>query len=342
MNANLRAQLEQWWRTFVVTGAVGAELELVQGRLIRAVHRGCIGDEHVYVKTMTFPRAKDRLRYAFRPLPAGHEAAMLRKASAAHVACPEVLAAFTERSCGMPRRSMLILRALPAVADGEDRAQRIDEEVELAMQLLHAGICHGDLHAENFVRLTTGALAVLDLQSARAFKPDGSGAQRRRLQVAARMLRVRRGDSERLAVASMRARGMLLSKAEADSVLALRDRESTRYEDSRVRRCLQNSTDFERRMSWSGVGYRLRCAPAGGRWVHGPRGLREAWIGQRVLQLQAATPAVFGAFFQKWWWLGGGCSLYVSSPCSDDRVDAAIATASAAAKSPTSARVSQP
>ena len=82
MKAVVREELEQWWRTFVATGAVPAALEPVQGRLIRAVHRGCVADEPVFVKTMTFPRAKDRLRYFFRPLPADHEAAMLRMAAA--------------------------------------------------------------------------------------------------------------------------------------------------------------------------------------------------------------------------------------------------------------------
>ena len=114
MNADMREELERWWRTFVATGAVPAALESVQGRLIRAVYRGCVADEKIFVKTMTFPRAKDRLRYFLRPLPADHEAAMLRMAAAASVACPEVLAAFAERSGGIPRRSMLVLRALPA------------------------------------------------------------------------------------------------------------------------------------------------------------------------------------------------------------------------------------
>ena len=340
MKAVVREELEQWWRTFVATGAVPAALEPVQGRLIRAVHRGCVADEPVFVKTMTFPRAKDRLRYFFRPLPADHEAAMLRVAAAARVACPEVLAAFTERSGGLPRRSMLVLRALPVVTDGADDARRIDEEVALAIQLLEAGICHGDLHAENFVRLSAGPLAVLDLQSAYAFDPAGAGASRRRLHVAARMLRERSGPSERLAVASMQAHGMLRSKLEVDRVLALRDRGRRHYEDSRIRRCLQTSTEFERRLSLRGVCYRLRSAPAGGRWVHGTRGLRDAWIGQRILQLQAAEPALFGAFFQKWWWLGGGGSLYVPSRSSDDQIDAAIAAALVATRSRMSARES--
>ena len=342
MTATMCEELQRWWRTFVSTGALPAGLEPVQGRLIRAVHRGCIGEVDVFVKTMTFPRAKDRLRYLLRPLPADHEAAMLRMAAAARVTCPEVLAAFTHRSGGLPCRSMLVLRALPVVAESAEEERRIEDEVALAMQLLGAGICHGDLHAENFVRLSTGPLAVLDLQSAHAFDPGGGGASRRRLQVAARMLREREGRSERLAVAAMRASGMLQSEAEVDSALALRNRVRRRYEDSRIRRCLLTSTEFERRLSWAGVGYRLRSAPAGGRWVHGPRGLRDAWIGQRILQLQAAEPALFGGFFQKWWWLGGGCSLYVSRPCSDDRIDAAVAAASAATRSLESARASQP
>ena len=102
MTAGEGAELEAWWRGFVAEGRLPEALQLVQGRLIRSVHKGPLGSGTVFVKTMSFPRAKDRLRYLLRALPAAHEAAMLRRAAAAGVRCPEVLAAFGERRLGLP------------------------------------------------------------------------------------------------------------------------------------------------------------------------------------------------------------------------------------------------
>ena len=329
MTGTERDVMERWWRAFAVAGAAPAELELVQGRIIRAVHRGPLGDGEAFVKTMAFPRAKDRLRYLVRPLPAAHEAALLRATAAAGVPCPEVVAAFTSRRFGLPHRSMLVLRALPVVVDAATPEQRIQEEVALAAVMLDRGIYHGDLHSENFVRLSSGVLAVLDMQSARRFVPGAAGASRRRRAVAVRMLRERSEASERAAVAAMREHGVLRSDGEVSAALAARDREELRYLRSRVLRCMQTSTEFERRVTWSGVRCWRRAAASDGRWVRGGKELRAAWMGQRIGQLEAGASPTFGGYFHKWWWLGGGASLYVPGSCSDDRVGAEVAAAAA-------------
>ena len=327
-----RQALQGWWRGFVESGELPSCFERVQGRLIRAVHRAPLAGGEVFVKTMTFPRGKDRLRYLLRALPAKHEAEMLRATAAAGVPCPEVVAAFSGRRLGLPRRSMLVLRALPAVCEQADPEQRAVDEVHLALRLLRAGIYHGDLHGENFVRLASGALAVLDLQSARRFDAGAAGARRRRCLVAARMLRARSGAEAQAALDAMRGCGLLASAAEVAETLALRDRERARYDETRIRRCMQSSTEFERRISWRGVCYRLRSARAGGRWIRGCSRSRDAWVGQRIQQLRSSEVGPFGAYFQKWWWLGGGASLYVSRSCSDDQIEAAVESASAAAR----------
>ena len=283
MTAAEQEELQRWWRGFVHSGALPSCFEHVQGRLIRAVHRAPLAGGEVFVKTMTFPRAKDRLRYLFRALPAQHEAAMLRATAAAGVPCPEVVAAFRGRRLGLPRRSMLVLRALP-VTDGvePDAAARVADEVAVAMRLLAAGILHDDLHRENFVRLASGELAVLDLQSARRFEPGSDGADLRRMAVATRMLRDRGGSEQRATIAAMRAHTMLCSEAEAAEALRVSVRLRARYERSRVHRCLRTSTEFARRLTMLGVRYERRGRDPHGRWFRGGPALRDAWLGQRV------------------------------------------------------------
>ncbi len=320
--------LRRWWRGFVTSGELPGCFERVQGRLIRSVHRAPLGDGEVFVKTMTFPRGKDRLRYLLRPLPAAHEAAMLRAASAAGVPCPEVVAAFTGRRLGVPHRSMLVLRALPVVEDAVEPAHRAADEVRLAARLLQAGILHHDLHTENFVRTRGGGLFVLDLQSATRCAP-GAATSSARLALAARMLREREGAVASRAVEAMRECGILTTQAEVAAALARRDLEAARYRRSRERRCLQDSTEFERRVLLSGVRYAQRRDVAEGRWIRGGRELGEAWLGQRVRQLEARAPLQFGAFFRKWWWLGGGRALYVPLTWSDEQIDAELEAAAA-------------
>lgn len=324
-----------WWRSFAATGAAPEGFERVQGRLIRAVHRARLEGRDVYVKTMTFPRAKDRVRYLLRSLPAEHEARMLQSTAAAGIPCPEVVAARTCRRVGLPHRSMLVLRALPVArggdpAPGSPSTERATAEVALAARLLAAGIYHGDLHGDNFVSLESGELAVLDMQSARAVRGDGVAE---RLAVAARMLRDRGSDAQRATLAAMRSHGLLTSDDEAARALRLRDAGRAAYERSRIQRCLRTSTEFERRLTWWGVRYERRDRGAGGRWVRGGRALGDAWIGQRVLELRERQAPRFGAYFRKWWWLGGGAGLYVAAPCSAAQIEAEVEAAAAAARS---------
>lgn len=322
--------IDGWWRTFVATGAVGRELACVQVRLIRAVHRGQLPSGPVHIKTMTFPRAKDRLRYALRALPATHEARMLRVVRAAGIPCPDVLAVRAQRRWGLPHRCMLVLRTLPLTDEPEDVSLRSEQEVELAVRLLGAGIYHRDLHRENFVRTSSGELAVLDLQSASCIGAARARSATVRLAVASRLLRDRTPEERDCALARMRALDLLLSDAEADSVVSRAVQEERRYQEARIRRCLMTSTEFERRLRPSGIEYRARGALPPGRWHRGPRKLKNAWIGQRRRYMTGGPAPVFAAFFQKWWWLGGGAALYVPSTCADERIEVEVRTASSA------------
>jgi hypothetical protein len=184
------AVLQRWWNEFASTGRLPNDLEPVQARLVRAVHRGELPSGPVYVKVMTFPRAKDRLRYLLRALPGAHEARMLRATAAAGIVCPEVVFVRTARRFGLPHRSMLVLRALAVRSPALDPAARLLGEAAVAARLLAAGIVHRDLHGENFVELQDGRLAVLDLQSAAMVRrPPGAAA---RIRAAARLLQGRR------------------------------------------------------------------------------------------------------------------------------------------------------
>jgi hypothetical protein len=331
------AIVESWWQHFVATGCLPAELPLVQGRLVRAVHRGVLPSGPVFVKVMTFPRGKDRLRYLLRALPGEHEARMLAAVRAAGVPCPEVVAVHTLRRFGLPARSLLVLRALPlapaaAGADTGDPLARLREAAAIVRTLLLAGIEHHDLHDGNFVRLADGRLAVLDLQSARRRQGGGDAA---RLAAAARLVRDRQEPAAALA-AALQAGGLLHDAAEAAQVLLQRTADERRFQRSRALRCLRESTTFTWRLRASGREFRRRDCPPDGRWVRGGAELRQAWIGQWCLQSIAGevdrgdgAGSVFGAFFQNWWWLGGGCALYVPAALDDAQVAAAVQRASA-------------
>lgn len=322
--------LKGWWRTFVATGAVGDDLERVQGRLIRAVSRGQLPSGPVHIKTMTFPRKKDRLRYAFRALPAVHEANMLRAVRDAGLPCPEVLAVRTQRRWGLPHRCMLVLRTMPLTEEPEDAMQRADDEVELAVRLLGAGVYHRDLHRENFVRRSSGELAVLDLQSASCIGLARARSHKVRLGVATRLLRDRAPHERDRALARMRDLDLLVSDTEVASAVARATQEEQQYLDARIRRCLMSSTEFERLVHLTGIEYRARGVLPNGRWWCGPGKLKDAWIGQRRRWFTGGPTPVFAAFFQKWWWLGGGAALYVPMTCADERIEVEVRTASSA------------
>lgn len=322
--------VDGWWRTFVATGAMPPELEPVQARLVRAVHRGRLPSGPVHTKAMTFPRAKDRLRYLLRSLPAAHEAELLRAAAAAGIAVPEVVAVRTARRRLLPFRSLLVLRTLPVVtADAAAPLERLAAAAAIAVRLLQAGIVHPDLHAANFVRLADGGLAVLDLQSARRRSAARRLPARLRLAAAARLGRDVPGAGDAAVLAVLRQSGLLRDDDEQRMVLARIAAERRQFRRARVLRCRQQSTEFTRRIGWRGSEHRLRAGLGDGRWWRGGALARRAWLGQRVLQLVAGRPPRFRGYFQDWWWLGGGASLYVPAECSDDQIEAE-ATAAAA------------
>ncbi|MBL8748759.1 MAG: hypothetical protein JNK78_06335 [Planctomycetes bacterium] len=315
------AVLDRWWREFVATGRLPDDLAVVQTRLVRTVARGDLPSGPVFVKAMTFPRAKDRLRYALRPLPAVHEAAMLRATAAAGIRCPEVVAVRTARRFGLPDRSMLVLAALPVVPGAPPTdGTRLREEARIAARLMAAGIVHPDLHGANFVRCEGGELAVLDLQSARRRRSGPAD----RLAAAVRLLQDRTAVDEGAAGAALIAADLLSTPSEASRAFRLAAGGRRAFVRSRILRCFAESTEFTRRVSWCGVEHRTRGELPVGRWWRGGRELRRAWIGQRALFVLEAREPVFPAYRRNWWWLGGGGALYVPAACSDDRIEAEV------------------
>lgn len=318
------AELEVLWRAFAATGEVPSPLQAVQGRLVRSVHRGTVGGRDVFVKAMTFPRAKDRLRYLLRPLPARHEAAMLARVAAAGIACPEVVLVRTARRWGLPWRSWLVIAALPVVVETATAEARLTDEARAALALLAAGIAHRDLHADNFVRLADGRLAVLDLQSVTAH-PGPLLAAVHRLRAAARL--TRDVADRALAGRALAAAGLVRDAAEQAAVDAGAAAQRRAFAERRVRRCLGESTEFAVRASWRGREHRCRGELPPGRWIRGGGELRRAWIGQREQQVFGARSPLFPAFFQNWWWLGGRCALYVPHTCPENRITQEVAEA---------------
>lgn len=319
--------IDAWWAEFTRTGRLPASLALVQQRLIRAVHRGDLPSGPVYVKTMTFPRAKDRLRYLLRALPGVHEARMLCATAAAGVPCPEVLAVRTARRWGLPFRSLLVLRALPVQNAPEPVAERLRDAAALTARLLAAGIVHHDLHAGNFVRLQSGALAVLDLQSA-GLRGRRAMARGWRIAGAARLLREHLAGPGGLG-SELVAGGLLADQAEVAAARQQATRELDRFHRTRVLRCLGNSTEFRRLVAWRGIENRQRGELPEGRWLPPSPVARQVWLGQRALQVFEGRPLAFHALFRKWWWRGGKGSLYVPRACDQDRIELDIAAARA-------------
>jgi hypothetical protein len=330
VNAADDAVLAAWWRTFLATARLPGELELVHGRLVRSVHRGRLPSGPVHVKAMAFPRAKDRLRYLVRPLPGAHEAALLRSVAAAGVPCPEVVAVRTARRCGLPFRSLLVLRSLPvAPPAAEDGRERLRAELEIVERMLAAGIVHHDLHGGNFVRLADGRLAVLDMQSARRRAPGRAGHAAVRITLGARMLRERDGLDDEQGLAELEAARFVVGAGLAEVRRRLQV-ERWRWHRTRLLRCFGESTEFRRRWRWNGCEHAWRDAPLVGRWHAHPEA-RSVWLGQRLVHLEQGRAAAFPAYFRKWWWLGGGGALYVPATCHDGRIDAEVQAAVAAA-----------
>jgi hypothetical protein len=314
------AVVARWWQAFVAAGDLPADLAPVQTRLVRGVYRGALPSGPVFVKAMAFPRAKDRLRYAFRALPGAHEAAMLQRLAAAGVPAPAVVAVRTRRAGLLPAHSLLVLRALPVVAETAVPAVRIADEAALVLRLLAAGVVHGDLHTGNFVRLADGRLAVLDLQSATPVAPVRADRRALRVRLAANLLQDRPAE---LAGALRRA-GLLRDDGETREALARAGARARAFQRGRVGRCLAESTEFTR--AWRGWGceHRRRDAAAG-RWLAVADALA-AWRGQRVRELAGAGAGPFLGCRRHWPLLRRGALLVP-----DDVGEAAAAAAIAAA-----------
>lgn len=301
VDARDRAVLDAWWAEFVATGALPKALTFVQGRLIRAVGRGELPSGPVFVKVMNFPRGKDRLRYALRPLPAANEATWLRGMPYAKVLAPDVLDVRVLRRFGLPFRSMLVLRALPVVPEqGRTPEQVLADQAAIAHRLLHVGIWHRDLHPANFVRVEDGRLALLDLQSMKRIVVHnamsghhptlarGGETVRAGRDMAARLLAEAIDVPVQAAIAVLVNAGLVVAgdarleqQAQAVCLQFLR---------KRVLRCLATTTEFRRRGRWWGE-CRLRSAAGEGPWSGGTN-LRECWLGQRMAQLWERRPPV--------------------------------------------------
>ena len=320
------AVVERWWTTLLATGALPPELAPVQVRRIRGVYRGELPSGPVHVKAMLFPRAKDRLRYSLRALPAVHEAAMLAATAAAGIPTPAPLAVRVARRGGLPFRSLLVLRTLPVVAETAPLPQRVREEAALAVRMLAAGVEHRDLHAGNFVRLADGRLAVLDLQSARRIGVAASRRPACRIALGATLLRVRPATMARELLVA----GLLHDEREAAAAIAAAADDDARFARLRVERCLHDGTEFARTLHWWGATHRPRGAPEPTRWLAAGVDGVAAWRGQRVRQLTSREAPVFVALRRRWPCFGGRTWLGVDAAVADAEATRALAATVAA------------
>jgi len=308
------ACLAAMWQEVLATGALPAAALPVRTRLVRAVGQVALPSGSAYLKVMSFPRAGDRLRYLLRALPSAHEAAMLLRARAAGIACPEVLAVRTARRGLLPFRSMLVLRALPVAADDAAPPQRLRQRAALARRLLDAGLFHPDLNADNFARLQDGGLAVLDLQSVRPVRARARAARRMAARLLLEAADVEPGD----ALAILADAGLAQSgDAGVERLAAATGRD---WLVARVRRCWRTSTEFvAERRGLLRREHRRRGELPPGRWVTGAD-LARCWEGQRLLEVLEGRPPVLLGFRAGWPWLPGECSVYVPATVAEERV----------------------
>ena len=87
----------------------------------------------------------------------------------------------------------------------------------------------------------------------------------------------------------------------------------------RIRRCLQDSTEFRVERRWNGTLCERR-GPAPGPVVRvdGGRELIRAWIGERVLEVLDGRPPRLRALFRKSWWFPGQDCVYICAPTRDE------------------------
>ncbi|MFM1874030.1 MAG: Lipopolysaccharide kinase (Kdo/WaaP) family [Planctomycetota bacterium] len=317
------ATIEAWWRHFAATGTAPADWRHVQSRLIRAVHCADLDGRTVFVKTMTFPRAKDRLRYSVRPMPTAHEARLLRVLARAGVRCPAVLVERSLRRFGLPLRAMLVLEGLHA--EPADPGRDLAACAAMALAMLRAGVVHRDLHFGNFLRLADGSLAVIDLQSARLRAAPADGRSERL--AAAAWLLFSGGEAVRGRGEELVAAGLLADADEVAVAVALAERQATEWQRRRALRCFDESTQFA--VSWSPLGRtvkrrqvvaELRTA----RWRRGGAALRAAWIGDQ-LRVEAGHAPQFVGLRTDWWRPAARHALL--GPAADEAFAAAVADA---------------
>lgn len=318
--------IEAWWRHFAATGTAPADWRHVQSRLIRAVHRAELDGHSVFVKTMTFPRAKDRLRYSVRPMPTAHEARLLRALARGGVRCPAVLAERSRRRFGLPLRAMLVLEGLDA--EPADPVRDFAACAALALAMLRAGVVHRDLHFGNFLRLADGSLAVIDLQSARLRSAPADGRDERL--AAAAWLLFSGGEAVRGRGDELVASGLLVDADEVAAAAARAERQATEWRRRRAMRCFQESTQFAVR--WSPLGRTVTRRPAASRppdvrWRRGGAAFWAAWIGDQ-LRSEAGHAPQFAALRTDWWRAASRHALL--GPTADAAFASALAAAHAA------------
>jgi len=296
--------LQEWWRQcWERPGQLPADLTFVQQKIVRAVGRGELPHAgSVYAKVMWFPRAKDKVRYAFRALPGVHEARMLELVKKIGIPCPEVLFARGRRVMGAPRLSLLVVSDLHPHGDAPDAEAMIG----VAARLLAAGVFHPDLNPYNFVRLASGETAVLDMQSAR--QRTGTIGRRERLQMAVKLL------SHLESTEQLLERMVHNTFLRRDEVPLVRDKiaeDRRRWQLKRIHRCFMESTLFTVKWRWNGTVFRRRGAAGDGTWVEGGAELIRYWIGDRSQEVLADHAPVLGSLFRRSPLLPGKHKLYI-------------------------------
>ena len=123
--------------------------------------------------------------------------------------------------------------------------------------------------------------------------------------------------------------GLLRGADELVAARQLAHQELGQFRRGRLRRCLGNSTEFCRVLSWRGVEHRQRGELPTGQWLPPSASALQQWLGQRALQVFENRPPAFPAFFRKWWWFRGKGSLYLPRACSQDRIESELSVAAA-------------
>ncbi len=307
-----------WWQQVLRSGELPTAATPVVGRLIRQVGRIELDGATWFVKVMTFPRSKDRLRYLVRRLPAAHEARMLQRVRAAGVVCPRVAAVRCARRFGLPFRSMLVLEGMPLAADVVEVApeQRLAQRAAIAGRLVGAALFHPDLHPDNFLELADGTLALLDLQSMRRVFRPGSAAR----QMAARLLLEAEGVEETCALDVLVQSG-LVRAADRDEVRSAAVQIARAFLRKRMLRCFTTSTDFVRRLGWGRVENRRRGAMPPGRWVVGGADLRDAWVADRALEVLERRSATLWGLRRGLLWSRQRACVYVLAPVVEQQLE---------------------